>query len=365
MPSRAELKAQNKARGQLPQTISAAALDIPKVKGGGQPLEIASSSIQADPDQPRKEAGDFSHEALSGLAQSIAEHGLLQPIIVWQDDNGDYHLVAGERRLRAVRDHLERETIPALVLDAPPQNKRAVQIIENRQRRALSDYDYATALLEEFEEKLAARDEARRADPELPRYTQRELATSLGEDETDVSRHLQVARWLRANPDHPLTGPFQRGEVAFDRVLEVVREASREAGETRGRGKAQPAERADGANSTREAPARSTAGSYPSFAEEQAELGRRHGSQAVSEDDDDEQPRTQRPGLNGRNGTTPASDRFDFRGTPISYAEATAILRDLRRSLPRPALSAANPNEVEGFVAEAMQLVAQLEGYSQ
>jgi chromosome segregation DNA-binding protein len=62
--------------------------------------EVPISQIRTNPYQPRRQ---FSEEALEELAASIREMGVLQPIIVRQEGEGNYVLVAGERRLRAAR----------------------------------------------------------------------------------------------------------------------------------------------------------------------------------------------------------------------------------------------------------------------
>ena len=72
--------------------------------------EIKVSDIEPDPDQPRR---DFKPEQLQALANSIKEHGVLQPIVVTKDGN-KYKIVAGERRWRASKI-AEIEKIPAIV----------------------------------------------------------------------------------------------------------------------------------------------------------------------------------------------------------------------------------------------------------
>jgi len=102
--------------------------------------ELNISSITADPDQPRR---SFDPEALEELAESVKEHGVLQPIIVTKKGDG-YQIVAGERRYRASK--LAGLTkIPALVRTMTDQNKLEVSLIENLQRRDLNTIETATA----------------------------------------------------------------------------------------------------------------------------------------------------------------------------------------------------------------------------
>lgn len=98
------------------------------------------SDVTADPDQPRR---TFDQDALNELAESVREHGVLQPIIVVKSGNG-YQIVAGERRFRASK-LAGLETIPALVRTMTNQNKLEVSLIENLQRRDLNTIETATA----------------------------------------------------------------------------------------------------------------------------------------------------------------------------------------------------------------------------
>lgn len=103
---------------------------------------IKLSEITADPSQPRH---SFDESALDELAASIAEHGILQPIVVTPKDGG-YQIVAGERRYRAaLRAGLDK--IPALVRTLSSQHKLEISLIENLQRRDLNVLETATAYL--------------------------------------------------------------------------------------------------------------------------------------------------------------------------------------------------------------------------
>lgn len=104
--------------------------------------ELSLASVHPDPDQPRRH---FEKEALEELAQSIREHGVLQPIIVTTDSDG-YMIVAGERRFRAAT-MAGLKKIPALVRTMTNQHKLEVSLIENLQRRDLNAIETATAYL--------------------------------------------------------------------------------------------------------------------------------------------------------------------------------------------------------------------------
>jgi len=107
--------------------------------------------ILPNPDQPRRH---FDEAALEGLANSIREIGLLQPVVVRPaDDSGDYTLLAGERRCRAARI-AGLEEIPAVIRDvSQDSDSLADALIENVQREDLSPLEEAAAyqqLLEDF-----------------------------------------------------------------------------------------------------------------------------------------------------------------------------------------------------------------------
>ena len=100
-------------------------------------VEVEVTSVRPNPEQPRRE---FHAEALSGLAESIRAHGLLQPIVVERDGDG-LRLVAGERRLRAAAlAGLHR--IPALLRPATQSGREALELalVEYLQRTDLSAY---------------------------------------------------------------------------------------------------------------------------------------------------------------------------------------------------------------------------------
>lgn len=98
--------------------------------------------ITPDPDQPRR---TFEEVSLEELAESIREHGILQPIVVTPHENG-YMIVAGERRFHAAK-RAGLDKIPALVRTLTNQHKLELSLIENLQRRDLNVLETATAYL--------------------------------------------------------------------------------------------------------------------------------------------------------------------------------------------------------------------------
>lgn len=103
--------------------------------------QIPINRLQPNPDQPRK---NFSQESLSELAQSIREHGIIQPIIaVAQGDH--YIIIAGERRYRAARI-VGLKTVPVILRDYDDRERREIALIENLQREDLNPIETALAI---------------------------------------------------------------------------------------------------------------------------------------------------------------------------------------------------------------------------
>lgn len=102
--------------------------------------EVPITEIVRDEDQPRKE---FAPEALEALANSIKEHGVLQPLVAVKE--GDkYKIVAGERRFRASK-MAGLEKVPVIIRTLEAQERLEISIIENAQREDLNAIEMATA----------------------------------------------------------------------------------------------------------------------------------------------------------------------------------------------------------------------------
>ena len=102
--------------------------------------EIKLSDLRVNPYQPRK---IFDEEALQELAESIKEHGVIQPIIVKKSIKG-YEIVAGERRYRASQ-LAGKETIPAIIRDFTDEQMMEIAVLENLQRENLNPIEEAEA----------------------------------------------------------------------------------------------------------------------------------------------------------------------------------------------------------------------------
>lgn len=137
-------------------------------------LDLPLEAISRNPYQPRK---DFNDLELKELAQSISNHGVIQPIIVRKSSIG-YQLIAGERRLRACQV-IGKKTIPAIIHDITDREVAAVSLIENLQRKNLNYFEEAeayTRLINSFG------------------MTQEEIAHSIGRSQSYVANKLRLLK---------------------------------------------------------------------------------------------------------------------------------------------------------------------------
>lgn len=112
-------------------------------------ITLKINSVEPNRDQPRK---NFDDEKLETLAESIREHGIIQPIIVTRDEKGYYKIVAGERRWRAAKKAGLSE-VSCIIENYTPQQTAEIALIENLQREDLNPIEEALgyhSLLEDF-----------------------------------------------------------------------------------------------------------------------------------------------------------------------------------------------------------------------
>ena len=112
--------------------------DLP---AGGGVTTLRLCDVEPKADQPRK---DFDPDALESLAQSIAQNGVIQPILVRESLGGMYQIIAGERRWRASKLAGLSE-IPAIIMEADELHTAELALIENLQRENLNPYEEAEA----------------------------------------------------------------------------------------------------------------------------------------------------------------------------------------------------------------------------
>lgn len=111
--------------------------DEPIEKSAYQKLPIYK--VEPNPDQPRR---DFDEEELQALADSIQEHGIIQPLTVRELRSGYYQIIAGERRWRAARLANLAE-IPVVIIEADDKKAMELALIENLQRQDLNPVEEA------------------------------------------------------------------------------------------------------------------------------------------------------------------------------------------------------------------------------
>lgn len=113
-----------------------------KYKIGGQIILIPQEDIYPNPNQPRSR---FDFDELEGLAQSIRQNGIIQPIAVRVNASGNYELISGERRLRASR-LVGISLIPCIIMEASDEKSALFALIENMQRSDLGFFEEASAI---------------------------------------------------------------------------------------------------------------------------------------------------------------------------------------------------------------------------
>ena len=134
--------------------------------GEGGVLQLSVDAIVPNPRQPRSSA--FDEKDLRELANSIREHGIIQPLIIATSDGETYTLIAGERRLRAAKQ-IGLRTVPAILRKASDREMLELALIENIQRAELNPLEEAEAyrqLTEDFN--LSHEDVAQRVGKSRP-----------------------------------------------------------------------------------------------------------------------------------------------------------------------------------------------------
>ena len=156
-------------------------------------IEIPLARIRENPRQPRLRMDD---EALAALAESIRQHGVIQPILVTETIDG-YQLVAGERRVRAARlAGLER--IPAIVRQLADRQQLELALVENLQREDLDPIEAARAyrqLVEEFS------------------FSQEDLAARVGRARSTVANTLRLLELHQGVQDAIVDGRISEGHA--------------------------------------------------------------------------------------------------------------------------------------------------------
>ncbi|GBE36157.1 putative chromosome-partitioning protein ParB [bacterium BMS3Bbin07] len=169
---------------------------IPDRRQGVQEIEI--KKIKPNPEQPRKV---FNDQALRELTASIKEKGILQPVMVRRAENGDYYLIAGERRWRAAAlSGLKK--IPAMIKESGPGESLELALIENIQRDDLNPIETADAFHRLMEEH---------------KYTQEDLSKKVGKERATIANYLRL---LRLPPE--VKGLINDGRLSMGHAKAIV-----------------------------------------------------------------------------------------------------------------------------------------------
>lgn len=154
----------------------------------GKTLKV--SQIKANPDQARKA---FKEEDLKALAQSIEDHGILQPLLV-RKVKDHYQIIAGERRFRAAKLAGLKE-VPVLVKDLSEEDAATVSLIENIQREDLNPIEEALA----FQEMM-----------KTYQLTQEDLAKALSKSRSSIANTLRLLKLEEEVQDY-----LREGKLSF------------------------------------------------------------------------------------------------------------------------------------------------------
>ena len=149
--------------------------DLVKTQGSSSINEIPVDQIHANPDQPRR---DFDPDSLQELSDSIRQIGIIQPITLRKIKEGDYQIIAGERRFRATA-MAGLKTIPAYIRTADDENVMAMALIENIQREDLNSMEVALAcqnLLEVYD------------------MTQEQLSSRIGKKRATIANYIRLLK---------------------------------------------------------------------------------------------------------------------------------------------------------------------------
>lgn len=156
--------------------------------------EIKITQIEPNSNQPRK---NFDTNKLEILADSIKEHGLIQPIVVTAADNGRYIIVAGERRWRAAKK-AGLKTLPAVIKNYSPQTVTEVALIENLQREDLNPIEEALgykSLIDEYN------------------LTQEEISKRLGKSRSAIANSLRLLSLEGEIQKYLISGEISEGHA--------------------------------------------------------------------------------------------------------------------------------------------------------
>ncbi|MDR2803545.1 MAG: ParB/RepB/Spo0J family partition protein [Treponema sp.] len=181
--------------------------EVDRVAGRNGDVMLPLNKISANPDQPRK---NFDEEALKELAESIKQHGVIQPILVEQENDDLYTIITGERRSRAARMAGLSE-IPAIIRKFSDEQRIAVALVENIQRADLNPIEEAAA----YKHLMATAN-----------ISQDEAAARVGKNRSTLANAMRLLKLPPDIQDALKTGAISAGHARA--ILSVDSEAEQE-----------------------------------------------------------------------------------------------------------------------------------------
>jgi ParB family chromosome partitioning protein len=162
--------------------------------------ELDVTQLKPNPLQPRKK---FDEKSIDELAQSIRESGIVQPVLVVQEE-GYFKIIVGERRWRAAQK-AGLKKIPVMIRNLPLEKQLEISIIENIHREDLNPLEIALAY-----QKMAQ---------EL-NYTQQEIADKVGKDRTSITNYMRLLKLPQEIQDALADGSLSMGHARAILALE-------------------------------------------------------------------------------------------------------------------------------------------------
>ena len=168
-------------------------------------LQVSIEKVHPNSNQPRKY---FDEQGLKDLSSSIGKQGLLQPIVVSKTPEGNYQIIAGERRWRAVQK-LGWARIPVILKPNPKEEQKLVlALVENLQRKDLNPIEEATSFKWLIEHQ---------------KWSQQKVAEEMGRDRSSIANTLRL---LQLHPDVQLL--LSKNKISFSIAKLLLQEKSQE-----------------------------------------------------------------------------------------------------------------------------------------
>ena len=167
-------------------------------------IEVEINQVEPGPGQPRK---NFDKEKIDALAESIKEHGIIQPLIVTREENR-YYIIAGERRWRAAKA-AGFKTIPVIERNATTKEVLELALVENIQREDLNPIEEAEAyakLLQDYS------------------MTQEQVAAMVGKSRSAIANMLRLLHFSEKVKNLLLSGELTTGQARPSLALESMQE---------------------------------------------------------------------------------------------------------------------------------------------